>query len=79
MPASDFLPKGRKISATEKAELKARWFFGDEDWIRYKQRLDQALAFRKTIKGKPTDEQRFVLEVAAEDAAFYKRLCFFYE
>lgn len=69
----------RNITKTEKAELKARWFWGDEDWIVMKQKLDKALAFRKTIKGKPTDEQRIELECAASDVEFYKFRCFIYD
>lgn len=72
-------PKGRTITPTEKAELKARWFWGDEEWIKMKQKLDSALSYRKTIKGKPTDEQRIELECKASDVEFYKSRCFIYD
>jgi len=70
--------KFRTISDTEKAEFKARWFWGDEDWIRTKKELDSCMSFRKSIKGKPTDEQMIDIEINKEMIDFWKSRCFIY-
>lgn len=68
----------RNITDTEKAEYKGRWFWGDVEWIRMKKELDLCLSFRKSIKGKPTDEQMIDIEINKENIEFWKRRCFLY-
>lgn len=53
----------QKLNAKQLGELEARQFLGDETWKRWKQDLDDCLAYRKTLKGKPTDEQRAQLDI----------------
>lgn len=71
-------PLGRNITKTELAELRSRWFWGDEDWIKMKQKLDTCLAYRKSIKGKPTEEQMMEINNNAMDIDFYNKILFFY-
>ncbi len=47
-------------------ELDARDFMEEEVWKRWKVLYDEAMAYRKTLKGKPTDEQRLQLEINAD-------------
>jgi hypothetical protein len=51
-------------------ELDARDFLEEETWKRWKVLYDEAMAYRKTLKGKPTDEQREQLVANAEWIAF---------
>jgi hypothetical protein len=55
-------------------ELDAREFLEDDTWKRWKQMYDDAMAFRKTLKGKPTDEQRLQLEANASWIDFCDRV-----
>lgn len=55
----------RKLSSREIAEAHAREFLGDETWKRWKLQYDECMAFRKSLKGKPTDEQRLQLATNA--------------
>lgn len=57
---------GRAYTARELCELDARDFLEEDTWKRWKQKYDEAMAFRKTLKGKPTDEQRLQLEMNSE-------------
>lgn len=66
----------RKYTATELAEIRQKEFLTPEVWGKWKLDLDGLLAFRKTIKGKPTDEQMFQLELNKVWITFYKRALF---
>jgi hypothetical protein len=58
MKNPDFSTKNwRSITPIQKAEFQQRDFLGNETWVKWKQELDLCMSFRKTIKGKPTDEQ----------------------
>jgi hypothetical protein len=59
-----------QLNAHQLGELDARDFLGDDTWRRWKQLYDEAMAYRKTLKGKPTEEQRAQLEANAEWVAF---------
>ena len=58
------------------AELRQREFHTDEVWIKWKQDLDACLSYRKSIKGKPTEEQMFFIEENAFTIKFLKTLLF---
>jgi hypothetical protein len=55
-------------------ELDARDFHTEEVWKRWKTMYDEAMAYRKTLKGKPTDEQRLQLEANASWIEFCDRV-----
>lgn len=55
-------------------EFDVRDFLGEEDWKKWKMAYDDAMAFRKTLKGKPTDEQRLQLQMNAEWIDFCDRV-----
>ena len=57
-------------------ELDAREFLEDETWKRWKALYDECMSYRKTLKGKPTDEQRAQLDANAEWIAFCDTLLF---
>jgi hypothetical protein len=54
-------------------ELDARDFLTDEVWKQWKTKYDEAMAYRKTLKGKPTEEQREQLTANAEWIDFCDR------
>lgn len=66
----------RRITPLQKAEYQRREFFTDEVWLKWKQEYDTLMSYRKTIKGKPTPEQMFILEENAWTIKFLKRLLF---
>lgn len=66
----------RKLGDTEITEFKGRDFWSDEEWIRMKKLLDSALSFRKSIKGKPTEEQLIDIQINQSIIDFYKYRCF---
>lgn len=59
-------------SVSSKHEL----FLGDDSWKRMKQDYDACMAFRKSIKGKPNEEQRAMLQMNAEFIEFYGSVLF---
>lgn len=65
-----------RITLRQKGEFMQRAFWGDEFWIKTNRELDEMLAFRKTIKGKPDIYQRAQLELNAVFISFYERLLF---
>lgn len=66
----------RKISARERGELESRGLLSDETWIGWKQDYDELMSYRKSIKGKPTAEQRLMLHLNKIFIDFYERLLF---
>ena len=66
----------RKITPIQKAEFLKREFLGNEYWIKNKQHLDEYMSFRKSIKGKPTEEQLFLLEENKWDIKYLRRVLF---
>jgi hypothetical protein len=54
-----------QLNARQIGEYEARDFLGEETWKSWKQDYDQCMGYRKTIKGKPTEEQRVALELNA--------------
>jgi len=64
---------GTPMSLKQLAELDAREFLEEETWKRWKVLYDEAMAYRKTLKGKPTDEQREQLNANAEWIDFCDR------
>lgn len=65
-----------RLSARQVGELEARDFWGDDVWRRWKTDYDNCMAFRKTLKGKPTDEQKAVLEMNNAFIDFYTFILF---
>jgi hypothetical protein len=66
----------RQLSAKQIGELDARDFLGEDTWKRWKLDLDEALSYRKTIKGKPTEEQLEVLKMNADFIEYYGSVLF---
>lgn len=54
--------KTRHLTTKEIGEFDSRDFHTDEAWKRMKNNLDELLAFRKTIKQKPTEYERWLLD-----------------
>lgn len=52
----------RKITPLQKSEFVRREFFGNDVWVKWKQELDDCMIFRKSIKGKPTELERYFLD-----------------
>lgn len=65
-----------ELNARQIGEFEARAFLGDEEWKRMKQDYDACMAYRKTIKGKPDDEQRAMLQMNAAFIEFYGSVLF---
>lgn len=65
-----------KLNARQVGELEARQFLGDDVWKAYKTDYDQMMAFRKTLKGKPTEEQRIILDMNNAFIDFYGSVLF---
>lgn len=63
-----------QIAPKQLCDLDAREFLEDDVWKRWKALYDEAMAFRKTLKGKPTDEQRAQLDANAEWIDFCDRV-----
>lgn len=61
------------LSPKQLCEYDARAFHTDEVWKRWKQIYDEAMTFRKSLKGKPTDEQREQLNANADWIDFCDR------
>ena len=57
---------GTPVPTRQLCENDARAFLGEETWKRWKNEYDECMAFRKTLKGKPTDEERMKLQLNAE-------------
>ena len=54
----------------------ARDFLGEELWIEWMKDYESLMAFRKTIKGKPTEEQRAQLIENNIWIEYYKTVLF---
>lgn len=65
-----------QLNAKQIGEFEARAFLGDEEWKRMKQDYDTCMAYRKTIKGKPDEEQRVMLQMNAAFIEFYGSVLF---
>lgn len=52
---------GTAMTPRQIGELEMRDFLGDDTWKRWKLRYDECMSFRKTIKGKPTGQQKLAL------------------
>lgn len=57
-------------------EFESRAFHGDDVWKRWKQDYDDCMAYRKSLKGKPDEEQRVQLQVNALWIEFYGSVLF---
>lgn len=64
------------LNARQIGEYEARDFLGDETWKRWKTDYDNCMAYRKTIKGKPTEEQMLLLKANASFIEFYGSVLF---
>lgn len=65
-----------ELNARQIGEFEARAFLGDDEWKRMKQDYDACMAHRKTIKGKPDEEQRALLQMNAAFIEFYGSVLF---
>ncbi len=68
--------KWRKLTKKQVGEFLARDFLGEDVWIRWKQNMDELLSYRKSIKGKPTPEQLFILELNKGAIKFYNHVLY---
>lgn len=66
----------QKLNARQIGEFEAREFYGDDVWKAWKQDYDECMSFRKSLKGKPTDEQRVQIDVNAHWIEFYGSVLF---
>ena len=67
---------GKKLNTRQIGEIHAREFLGDETWIRWKTDYDSMLAYRKTLKGKPNDEQMVTIKMNSDWMEFYGHVLF---
>lgn len=67
---------GTPLTPRQIGEYDARDFLGEETWKRWKLHYDWCMAYRKTLKGKPTEEQREILTENAEWIEFYGSVLF---
>lgn len=65
-----------QLNARQIGEFEARDFLGEDTWKRWKTDYDNCMAYRKTIKGKPTEEQMVVLQMNAQFIEFYGSVLF---
>ena len=65
-----------QFNARQIGEFEARDFLGEETWKRWKLDYDNCMAYRKTLKGKPTEEQMVTLKMNAEFIEFYGSVLF---
>jgi hypothetical protein len=65
-----------QLNAKQIGEFEARDFLGDETWRRWKTDYDNCMAYRKTIKGKPTEEQMVMIKMNAAFIEFYGSVLF---
>lgn len=65
-----------QLNARQIGEFEARDFLGEDTWKRWKTDYDDCMAYRKTIKGKPTDEQMAILKMNAGFIEFYGSVLF---
>lgn len=54
----------------------ARDFLGEEEYKRMKMHYDELMHFRKTVKGKPTLEERLQLTINNDKLEFYQTVLF---
>lgn len=64
------------LNARQIGEYDARDFLGEETWKRWKLDYDNCMAYRKTIKGKPDEEQQAMLKLNAMFIEFYGSVLF---
>lgn len=64
------------MNARQIGEFEARDFLGEDFWKACKRDYDECMAYRKTIKGKPTEEQLAVLKMNARFIEFYGSILF---
>ena len=65
-----------KLNMRQVGEFECRAFLGDETWKRWKTDFDSCMAFRKTLKGKPTEEERLILDMNNAFIEFYSSVLF---
>lgn len=65
-----------QLTTKQIGEYESRDFLTDEVWKRWKTDYDQCMAYRKTLKGKPTEEQRAVIDANALTIEFYGSVLF---
>lgn len=64
------------MNARQLGELDAREFLGEETWKRWKLHYDECMGYRKSLRGKPTDEQMLQILLNACDIEFYDGVLF---
>jgi hypothetical protein len=65
-----------KLNERHIGEFESRDFLGDDVWKSLKRHYDDCMGFRKTIKGKPNDEQLLQLLINACDVEHYDSVLF---
>ena len=64
------------MTPKQRGEIWAREFLGNDTWKLWKQDMDSLLEYRKSIKGKPEDWERFILESNATWIKFYNNILY---
>lgn len=64
------------LNAKQIGEYERRDFLTDEVWKRWKLEYDRCMAYRKTLKGKPTEEERANIDANAMMIEFYGSVLF---
>lgn len=70
------ITKTRELSHGAIGEFDSRDFHTDEVWKKWKTDLDGLLAFKKTIKQKPDEYQRIILDINQSWIEYYNSVLF---
>lgn len=62
------------LNSRQLSEIHARDFLGDDLWKDYKKDYDSLMSYRKTLKGKPTEEQMITIKMNAYWISYYDRI-----
>ena len=62
------------LNSRQLSEIHARDFLGDDLWKDYKKDYDSLMSYRKTLKGKPTEEQMITIKMNADWISYYDRI-----
>ena len=68
------MTKMTSLSIRSVCEAHARDFLTDEVWRAWKNDYDQMMAYRKSLKGKPTEDQLFTIRTNADWISFYDQV-----
>lgn len=46
----------RTLTMRERGEIESCEFYGEETWLKWKKHYGELMSYRKSLKGKPTEE-----------------------